>query len=110
MTSREFTQYMETILEHSFGDEETQVTQTAEIKKQVQFLSSVLIQASMASKRPGELAVVKTTVNSRIYIDILDRILIPSIDNAFGDENVVFQDDNASCHRAKRVKDCRADR
>lgn len=80
------------------------------IKKQVKFPTSVLIWSCMSSKGPGELAVVKTTVNSQIYIDILDHFLIPSIDNAFGDEDVVFQDDNASCHRAKCVRDFLADR
>ena len=58
----------------------------------------------MASKRPGELAVVKTTVNSTNYIDILDHFLIPSIDNAFEEKDVAFQDDNDSCHRAKSVR------
>lgn len=80
------------------------------IKKQIKFPTSVLIWACMSSKGPGKLAVVKTTVNSRIYIDILDHFLIPSIDNAFGDEDIVFQDDNASCHRAKCVRDFLADR
>ena len=64
----------------------------------------------MTNKGPGKLAVVKTTVNSGIYIDILDHILIPSIDNAFGDKDVVFKHDNASCHRAKHVRDCLVDR
>ena len=34
-----------------------------------------------------------------------DHFLIPSIDNAFGDIDVVFQDNYASCHRAKCVRD-----
>ncbi len=32
-------------------------------------------------------------------IDILDTFLIPSIEKKFGDNDVIFQDDNASCHR-----------
>ena len=64
----------------------------------------------MTSKMPGELAVVKTTANSRIYIDILAHVLFPSIDNVFEDENVVFQEDNVSYHKAKRIRDCFADR
>ena len=80
------------------------------IKKQIKFLTSVFIWDCMTRKGPGELTVVKTTISSRIYIDILDRFLIPSIGNAFVDEDVVFQDDSASCHRAKRVRDYLADR
>ena len=71
---------------------------------------SVLIWACMSSNGPDELDVVKTTVNSQIYVDILDHFLIPSIHNSFGDEDVVLQDDNASCYRAKCVKDFFADR
>ena len=80
------------------------------LQKQVEFSTSVLIWGCMQSKGRDELAVIKTTVNFRIYIDILDHFLIPSIDNAFGDEDVVFQDDNVSCHRAKYVRDFLADR
>ena len=56
------------------------------------------------------MAVIKTAVNSRIYIHILDHFLIPSTDNAFGDEDFVFKDDNTSCHRAKCVRDFLANR
>ena len=62
------------------------------------------------NKESDELAVIKTTVNSRIYIHILDHFLIPSIDNAVKYEDVVFQDDNTSCHREKCVRDFLADR
>ena len=64
----------------------------------------------MPSKGPGELSVIKTTANSRICIDILDHFLIPSIDSAFGDEDILFLDDNEFCHREKCVRDFLADR
>ena len=37
-------------------------------------------------------------------MDILDTFLIPSIERMFGNDEIIFQDDNASCHRAKTVK------
>ena len=51
------------------------------------------------------MTVIKTTINSQIYIDILDHFLIPTIDNAYGDEDVMFQDDKAFWHRVKCVRD-----
>ena len=65
------------------------------VKNQEKLSTFDLIWACMSSKRPEKLAVVKTTVNSQIYIDILDPFPIPSIDNALGDEDILFQDDNA---------------
>ena len=64
----------------------------------------------MLNKGLGKLTVIKTTVNFQIYIDILDHFLILLTDNAFGDEDVVFQDDNTSCHRAECVRDFLADK
>ena len=39
-----------------------------------------------------------------MYIKILDNFLIPLIENWFGDNEVIFQNDNASCHKAKWIK------
>ena len=49
------------------------------------------------------MAITTSTDNAQVEIDILNTFLIPSIENRFGDE-VIFQDDDASCHRAKNVK------
>ena len=35
---------------------------------------------------------------------ILDNFLIQSIENRFGDDEVVFQDDNATWYRATEIK------
>lgn len=57
----------------------------------------------MSSKGPGEMTILTSTVNGQVYIEILDTFLIPLIEKKFGDD-VIFQDDNASWHRAKIVK------
>ncbi len=49
------------------------------------------------------MAILTSTVNAQVYIEILDTFLIASIEKKFGD-NVIFQDDNASWYRAKSVK------
>ena len=40
-----------------------------------------------------------------MYIIILNYFLISSIEDSFGDYQIIFLDDNASCHIVKRIKD-----
>ena len=39
-----------------------------------------------------------------VCIGILNNVLIRSIENRLGEKEVIFQDDKASCHRAKEIK------
>ena len=55
----------------------------------------------MSGKSTGEMAVITSSINAQVYIDILDTFLILSIERMFWDDDIIFQDDNASCHRAK---------
>ena len=55
-------------------------------------------------KRPGEMAIINSIINAYVYIEILDNFLILSIENWFDDMEVIFQNNYASCHRAKRIK------
>lgn len=80
------------------------------LKKTSKFPHSLMIWGCMSGKGTGEMAVVKSSINAQVYIDILDSFLIPSIENMFGDGEIIFQDDNASCHRAKTVKAFLAER
>uniref|UniRef100_A0A672IF62 Tc1-like transposase DDE domain-containing protein n=1 Tax=Salarias fasciatus TaxID=181472 RepID=A0A672IF62_SALFA len=75
------------------------------LKKTSKFPQSLMIWGCVSGKGSGETAVVKSSINAQVYIDILDSFLIPSIEKKmFGDDGIIFQDDNASCHRAKTVK------
>ena len=51
-----------------------------------------------------KMLVIASTINAHVYNEILDNFLIPSIENWFGDNEVIFQEDNTSCHRAKEIK------
>ena len=60
----------------------------------------------MTSQGVGKLCTVSRTINLEVYVDISGHYLIPSIEEAFGDScDFLFQDDNASCHKSKQVKD-----
>ena len=58
----------------------------------------------MSSKGPGQLCFINGTVNAQKYQNILEEHLIPSIQQ-FGSMNeLIFQQDGASCHTAKSTK------
>ena len=65
------------------------------------FLVSYIIQSCMTSEWLGVMAIITSTVNTDVYIQIWDNSLIPSITNIFDDKEVIFHDDNASSHQAK---------
>ena len=47
------------------------------------------------------MAIITSTINAHAYIEILDNILILSIENWSCDDEFIFYYDNASCHKAK---------
>ena len=55
-------------------------------------------------KRPGKMAINILTIDAYVYIEILNNFLILSIENWFGDDEVIFQDNNSFCYRANRIK------
>ena len=44
-----------------------------------------------------------STINAQAYIGILDNFLITSIENWFGDDEVIFLDDGASGNIVKEI-------
>lgn len=74
------------------------------LKKTCKFPQSLMIWGCMSGKGMGEMTVITSSINAQVYVEILDTFLIPSIERMFGDGSILFQDDNASCHRAKSVK------
>lgn len=76
------------------------------LKTKAKYQPSFMVWSCMTSQGVGKLCIVLQTINSEVYVNILEHYLIPSIEEAFGDSSdFLFQDDNASCHRGKRVKD-----
>jgi len=45
-----------------------------------------------------------TTVNPQVYKTILEKRMLPSARDLYPDNEYIFQDDGAPCHRAKSVK------
>uniref|UniRef100_A0A673J1W8 Uncharacterized protein n=1 Tax=Sinocyclocheilus rhinocerous TaxID=307959 RepID=A0A673J1W8_9TELE len=50
------------------------------LKKTTKFTNSFMIWGCMSGKLPGEMAILTSTVNAQVYIEILDTFLIPSIE------------------------------
>ena len=68
---------------------------------------SQMIWGCFVGNKPGPIAFVSGTVNKDAYIDILTNTLLPFINALAADglTNIVFQQDNASPHTAKRTKE-----
>ena len=65
---------------------------------QNKFPKSFMKWSCMSFKEPREMVVITSTISAHVYLEILDNFLIPLIENWFGDDEVIFQDDDTSCH------------
>ena len=85
------------------------------MKRPVKHPASVMVWGCVSSRGVGSLCFLspKTTVNTEVYIDLLDAYLLPSVDKLFTDDDFVFQHDLAPAHRsyktAKYLKEKRID-
>uniref|UniRef100_A0A671KXB7 Uncharacterized protein n=1 Tax=Sinocyclocheilus anshuiensis TaxID=1608454 RepID=A0A671KXB7_9TELE len=59
------------------------------LKKTTKFTNSIMIWGCMSGKLPGEMAILTSTVNAQVYIEILDTFLIPSIEKNCGN-SIIF--------------------
>ena len=53
----------------------------------------------MSFKGPVEIAIIALIITARVYIEIQDNFRIPLMENWLPDDELIFPDDNASCHR-----------
>ena len=77
------------------------------LKRSVKHPASVMVWGCVSSRGVGSLCFLspKMTVNTEVYIDLLDAYLLPSVDKLFADDDFVFQNDLAPAHRSyKTVK------
>ena len=65
---------------------------------------SIMVWGCMAANGIGRLKVVSGMMNGTKYIDVLENKMLPSARSLFSDDDWIFQDDNAPCHRAKKVQ------
>lgn len=73
--------------------------------ERVKHAASIMVWSSISVHGPGRLQVVSGTMNSEKYTNVLENALKPQIAEWFGDEEYIFQQDNAPCHVSKRMKD-----
>ncbi|GFU23260.1 transposable element Tcb1 transposase [Trichonephila clavipes] len=74
------------------------------LKPTVKYPTKVMVWGCMSSHGVGRLHIVRGTVKVMNYIEILQNKLLPTARDLFGNQSWIFQDDNASCHRAKVVQ------
>ncbi len=71
------------------------------LKSSVKFTQSVMIWGAMSSAGVGPLCFLKTNVTAPVYQEILERFMLPSVDQLFKDADFIFQEDLAPAHTAK---------
>lgn len=93
----------------SFGDQGPRVwRKTGEAylgsctKRSVKFPQSVMVWGCMSSRKVGHMCFVTSMINSAVYQDILEKCMLPSIEDTFEDEEeYIFQHDLAPAHASK---------
>ncbi|GFW54489.1 hypothetical protein TNCV_1608531 [Trichonephila clavipes] len=63
-----------------------------------------MVWGSMYYHGVGRFHIVSGTVKAMDYIEILQNKLLPTARDLLGNQSLIFQDDNAHCHRAKVVQ------
>ena len=67
-------------------------------KKTSKFSKLFIIWGCRLFKGPEEIAIIASTISVHMYNEILENFLISLIENWFGNDEVIIQDNNASCH------------
>ena len=62
-----------------------------------------MVWSSFSFKGPGRMAVIQGTMNATKYLATLEDFLLPQIEEWFGEQSPVFQQDNAPCHKAVMI-------
>lgn len=74
------------------------------VVQKVKFPQKIMVWSVISCKGPGQLYVVQNTMRTDQYLNVLNNILIPQLNEWFPDGNCVFMQDSAPCHVAKKVK------
>ena len=63
-----------------------------------------MVWGCIAASGIDRLKLVSGMMNGTKCIDVLENQMLPSARSLFSDDDWIFQDDNAPCHRAKKVQ------
>lgn len=66
---------------------------------------SVNVWGWISARGPGVCQFVQGRLTAGTYCNILNNVMVPSVEAIFGDQNYIFQQDNAPIHTARIVKD-----
>ena len=75
------------------------------IRPTTKFPLSIMVWGCISRKGLGSLFIIEGSVTSEVYIKIIDQSLLPTIHKYYNGEEIVFQQDNAPSHTAKKTKE-----
>lgn len=65
----------------------------------------VLVWRCTSAKKVGRLNIIRKAMNSKKYLNVHINKMLPSATDMLGDDNFIFQGNNALCHSSKIVKE-----
>ncbi len=91
----------------SFGNQGPRVWRKAQnprcLRSSVKFPQSVMVWGAMSSAGVGPLCFLRSKVNTAVYQEVLEHFMLPAADQLYGDADLIFQQDSAPAHSAKRT-------
>lgn len=74
------------------------------LKKTVKFGKKIMVWGAISVHGTSRLSIVDGTMNGKKYIEVLRSRLLPQINEWFGENDYIFQQDSAPCHTSRLVK------
>ena len=78
------------------------------LKPTVKNSIGIMVWGCFCNNKIGPLVLIEGTLNSDKYIELLEKNLLPYLEN-LNIENPIFQDDNATCHASNKTKKWKED-
>lgn len=74
------------------------------LQKTVKFPTKIMVWGAISVHGTSRLHIVEGMMDQNKYINVLEKRLLPQIDEWYPDKDFIFQQDSAPCHTAKKVK------
>ena len=75
------------------------------LKRSVKFPTSVVVWGCVSTRGMGNIVFLKSTVIANVYMEVLESHLLSYIEDLYGDEDIIFQQDLAPAHSSKKGQD-----
>ena len=71
------------------------------LKRSVECLTSVMVWGCVSTRGMDNIVFLKSTVTANVYMEVLESHLLSSIEDLYGNEDMIFQQHLAPAHSSK---------